>query len=163
MNGDVLFKIKTRLSKPLLIDGVKFYLRKRKFFTFYRIFAISLSLIFGTLSMIWKHYGLALFFLFILIYLLYIHHFYHYILKKQSKYSYDLEQECNFYEDRLEIKTDIFNLIVMYSKVHAAVEKDKAFYLLFEYWIICIDKGAFVKEKELDNFKRFIRSKIVFE
>lgn len=86
-----------------------------------------------------------------------------YIIKRQNKYSYDLEQIGNFYENRLEIKTDIFSLVVVYDKIYSAIEKDKAFYLLFESHIICIDKIVFLKEGELANFSRFIKGKIVFK
>ena len=162
MNDKVLYENKTSFSKPVFINGIKIYLKKHKIFKILRVVMIFLILIYDLKYLIDKNYFRILLYLPHLLTIIFMHKIFYFIATKKQKYTFNLEKTYRFYNNRLEIITDISKLTVAYDKIKFAFENDEAFYMIFEHSLICIDKNNFNINHDID-FNYFIKAKVNFK
>ena len=162
MNEKILYKNKTIITKSIFINGIKIYFKKRKIVKILRIIMIFLILICDLKYLVDKDYVQIFLFMPILLYILFMHKIFYFIATKKQKYTFNLEKTYRFYNNRLEIITDISKLTVAYDKIKFAFENDEAFYMIFEHSLICIDKNNFNINHDID-FNYFIKAKVNFK
>ena len=161
MIEEVLYENKSN-SRSIGEDGFKIYLKKNIALRIIKI--ISYFFIFKSILDSWKKedYILVLYCIFLFFCLLFHTKISYLIVKKKQKYSFDLERTYKFYDNRFEVVTEISKSIIPYDRIKIAFENEKAFYMVFERSLFCIDKNGFIVGNNI-NFDKFIKSKVKFK
>ena len=162
MEEKILYENITKFNKLMIINGFKIYLKKYKITRILRIIGIFLTSIYNVKFFIEKDYFQILLWLPYLLFFVFIHKVNYFIAKKRQKYTLNLKRIYKFYNDRLEIITEISKLTITYDKIKFAFENSEAFYMVFEYRLICIDKNGFNISNNI-NFDYFIKNKVNFK
>lgn len=173
MNKEKLFENKTTISKSILGEGVKIYVKqqprvkKSKIICIFGIvfLILILSMEFSTNKNIYL-IALAEFILggytclFISL-IIFPRNNTNNIIKTQ-KYTFGLERTLDVYCDRVELNTSQSNLIIPFHMIDFGKETKDTFYIIFENSIICISKSGFTIGSS-SEFGNFIKSKVNFK
>ena len=162
MNDEVLYENKTIPRKSIIENGIKIYYKKNITLRIAMAIISFYNFVLGCNFWFKKNYIQSFYCLFFYICILFIHKITYLIMKKKQKYSFDLERTYRFYDNRLEVMTKISKLIITYDKIKIAFENNEIFYMVFERYLICIDKNNFVIGNNV-SFDKFIKNKVNFK
>lgn len=162
MNDEVLYENKTIPRKSIIENGIKIYYKKNVTLRIAIVLIDFYNFVLGCNFWFKKNYIQLFYCLFFCFCILFVHKITYLIMKKKQKYSFDLERTYRFYDDRLEVTTEISKLIITYDKIKMAFENNKEFYMVFERSLLCIDKNNFVIGNN-ESFEKFIKNKVKFK
>lgn len=165
MNNEIFFENKTNFKEKIVLYGYKICSRRANFLKILKILKI-VYLVISSVSALYllfkKDYLRMIFHLFFIFLILFNYKIVYFIARRQQKYNFYLEKTYKFYENKLEVITDISKLTLIYNKINIAFENSDAFYMVFENRLMCIDKTGFTVGNAT-HFDSFIKSKIRFK